>query len=526
MSWKKTIQTIPDSGKSSWRDTISEDNKPSELESMNKGAFQGLSFGAIDEIAGGLESVGRAVGLKGLGGSFSDIELATPSLEFSKNYEEGRDKRRSVERDAQEENPYSYGTGQFAGAVATSFIPALNVAKGAGYIPTVTNAGVQGGLMSLGATESEGFQDIALDTLTGTGIGVLGGTAGYGLSKGLEKASSLISKGSVKASDALEAAAEKQSAKAMGAGTKEFKDIEAVRRFGRQGLDEGVVTPMASTEKMLSRAEAIRAKAGEGMEGVYNAIDDSGARSFNPLETAAKFDDQFSPTYRTPINKSEVNQLENTIESILARGNDNISLKDAQKLKEEIGAVAFPKGKRPIDPTPKQQMAMDAYSVVNKSIDDATSQGASKLNNPELSQLLKASKKGYSFGRQSEDLLTNKLAKEESGSGIAAQINNAVDYAQLVGAYFTGGLTLGTLATKKAGEALIQKRNQLSATGFDKLSRILSNAPQTLGKYQTALTSAAQRGTQALTATHFLLQQQDPEYRQRMQELEDSDEQD
>ena len=44
-----------------------------------------------------------------------------------------------------------------------------------------------------------------------------------------------------------------------------------------------------------------------------------------------------------------------------------------------------------------------------------------------------------------------------------------------------------------------------------------------LGKYSKVLSDAAQRGPQALTATHFILASRDATYRQQIKSLEEQD---
>jgi hypothetical protein len=50
----------------------------------------------------------------------------------------------------------------------------------------------------------------------------------------------------------------------------------------------------------------------------------------------------------------------------------------------------------------------------------------------------------------------------------------------------------------------------------------LSQVGQRLGPYAKVLADAAQRGPQAVTATHFLLSQRDPKYRDMVKKLEDN----
>jgi len=54
----------------------------------------------------------------------------------------------------------------------------------------------------------------------------------------------------------------------------------------------------------------------------------------------------------------------------------------------------------------------------------------------------------------------------------------------------------------------------------NQLNKMVKNAPEQFGKYASVLQQAANRGGTSLAATNYVLQQSDPEYRQRMKELD------
>lgn len=219
--------------------------------------------------------------------------------------------------------------------------------------------------------------------------------------------------------------AEKEAAKAVGAGAKEFENVAQAKRIGRNALDEKIVGPYMSAEQSLQTATRAKERAGQSMEQVFKKIDEGVGPSVNPIDTAVKVETELAPTYRTPINKSEVTQLENTLESILARGESNISLSQAQALKKEIDSVAFPKGKKPVDPTPKQQMAMDASRIIKDTIEEAAGKGAEAIGSKDLIEQFAQAKKSYGLNKQTEKLLTKKVGKE--GADIGTKINWTVD---------------------------------------------------------------------------------------------------
>lgn len=468
----------------------------SKMESGIRGGAQGLSFGFADEITGALESL------------LSD-----------KTYQQARDESRAAYEAASQANPITYGTGQVAGAIA----PAL-LTGGGSVATSIGSLAAQGAAQGLGSSEADLTEGDVLgaakDAAIGGTIGAVTGKAGQMLSK------IPVGKMFGKAADYADEVAETSAAKALGAGKKEFlpQNLNRTREMGRTALQEKVVTPLASTDEMFSRAQVIKDAGASKMNKVYSQIDEAGATSFNPLDTAVEIENKLNPTYRTAINKSEWGQLENTIESILQRGENNIPMREAQVLKEEIGAVAFPKGKMPIDPSPKQQMAQDAYKIISSKIDDAAEAGAEKLGIDDLKGLLQTGKKEFSQGKKMSDLLGNKMAKEEAGGGLYDKINTAVDATLGLATPFTGGTSLKALAAKKGMEQVAKKQNQLTAWSADKISNILKTSPDYFGRFTPSLQAAAQRGGTSLAATHFLLQQTEPEYSQKI--LEGSEDKD
>jgi len=154
----------------------------SRMESLGRGALQGVTFGFGDEIYGGLAGAADYVTGQGF------------------NYEQNRDAVRESNRKAQEANPGTYLVGEIAGGVALPFgvagtaarAPGIvsNAARVAGLAPEIRQAATfgqrvgtgarmgasYGGLYGAGTSEGETWQDVATDTLKGAGGGaVLGG---------------------------------------------------------------------------------------------------------------------------------------------------------------------------------------------------------------------------------------------------------------------------------------------------------------------------------------------------------------
>lgn len=532
--------------------------KPGALTSAVRKGLSGVTGGFLDELVGAGEAAGRVVGVKGIGGQFSDLGLSEegPTLDFEtlkRAYTEARDREREKLAADARYNPGASAVGEIAGMVAS---PINKIGKG---LSLAKQGAAIGGINALGQSEAEDLPGMIRDTGMGTAMG-------FGVGKAVDVASPLIQKGVEKVSSGARDMAERLAGRALGAerGTIKSLGYDRVKAAGGQALDEGALPILGDTDELIARNTALKKKGGEMMGEAYQAIDDAGASTFNPLEVATKVDDQLAPQFRTPINKGETSQLENTLESILARGDQNIPLKQAQALKEEIKAVAFPGGKKPLDPSPKQQMAMDAYRIINQSIDDAVNKGAEIVDKAGLGEILSHGKEMYGNAKTAEKLLRNKQAREQGNRifGLTDTITGAgaLGYGGTTGDWESAGaLMLAKKGLEKYGtktgahvlnriskalmkspqmadmysknpnafNAIVQKmEGQLSsgikaaeseAKPYDK-NVIMQKAQGT--KYANVLQNAAQRGDQALGATHFILQSTDPEYRQALEQDE------
>lgn len=528
--------------------------KPMPITSAIRQGIQGLTAGFSDELVGAGELAGRALGIEGAGGPMSEMGLAedgpTADWEVLKNaYKKARDHERERLKADSKYNEATSATANFAGSVLS---PANKIGKG---LSMAKQAAILGGLTSAGSSDADNATDLLIDTGVGTGTGLVLGKATDKLSPYIE---SKLQGAAAKARDA----AESLSARGLGAerGTIKKLGYDKVKQAGAQALDEGALPIFGNTEEMISKNNALKKRGGDMMGEAYTAIDDAGASTFNPLDVATEFEGKHAPTYRTPINKGETAQFDNTIESILARGDGNIPMKEAQALKEEIGSVAFPGGKKPIDPTPKQQMALDAYRLVNQKIDEAAAAGAATIENAGLSDILAQGKELYGNSKTAGKLLQNKLAREQGNKliGLTDTIAGAgaLGYGEMSDDWKgAGGIMLAKKGLEKYGaKAGAHGMNKISQALMKSptLAGVLGKAPQALGslsgaiskkmspmfreeeekkpdfdkgaviekvqgtKYAQVLQDAAKRGDQAFGATHFILQSTDPSYREAL----------
>lgn len=161
--------------------------QPGAGESAARGALQGATASFGDELAAGIDTlVSKVPGVRTVANAIAGdnagggLPLTNPDL----TYAERRDAYRTKNAQAQGAHPVAYGAGEVGGALATSLIPGVAPARGAGLAAQAGRAAVQGGVSALGASEADltkgEFGQAAIDTGVGT---VVGGATGAFLGK-------------------------------------------------------------------------------------------------------------------------------------------------------------------------------------------------------------------------------------------------------------------------------------------------------------------------------------------------------
>ena len=344
--------------------------------------------------------------------------------------------------------------------------------------------GFEGG----GATAAGIGLDILSDpTILATGVAklpIMGATKAAALMKAatpltvLEKAST--------ASAPLAKMAELNAAKALGLerGTLNKLGLDKARLAGRQALDQKIITPLSNTEEMIARNTAAKQNAWKEMQSV---LGNAGIpASVDPLQMAVEMENRTGKIWRTPINKPQLSQYENTLESMLSRGDAPISLNEAHELKKEIDQVAKWGKAKHLEVTPAEEIARDASKVVSDSIDAAIKRGAKSINKPSLLEHLDKARSQYGGAATAEKLLAQKQARE-----LGNKTFGLTDW-MTIGAGGGGALAshspeaallaIPALAGKKFTEKF--GRN-VTAIGLDKASKAAAAAaPLTRGAYK------------------------------------------
>ena len=157
--------------------------EPGMLESLGRGAAQGITFGFGDEITGAVEGA---------------YDALTTGEDFSSAYERSRDESRAANEAAQEANPWTYGLAEVGSGVLTGGLGAARAvgAKGAsslaarlgrGAAAGGTVGGVAGTGYSEGSTPGEVLEDASTGVLAGGAIGAASPAVGRVLQRAMNR---------------------------------------------------------------------------------------------------------------------------------------------------------------------------------------------------------------------------------------------------------------------------------------------------------------------------------------------------
>jgi hypothetical protein len=518
------------------------DDSPSvsSTESGIRGAAQGLSLGFADEITGGIEAL-------------KDIALTDKELsDLGDVYSQRRDESRLAYKQAEEANPGSYMTGQVGGSIASAFIPGLNVAKGASLAGRAGIAAAQGGLVGLGTSEADNVSDAALDTIKGAGMNAaFQGVGEKVISPLLSKAGNVISKGIDSAKPYVTKGISKSLSKTANI---------------LSNLDEDSAEFYLKNPKLSEAMELDGAAYGLGKE-IEDSIYETGSevgKNVNRAQTEflKKYKDEYIPGVRDQLKESLNEFLE--INAPSRKGFSALSMKEQETLSTLMNTISgdnftgedLVKFRGLIDNGMKVARKYDQEGVgpymnylknlryqadnfldtVSPSIDTAN-KAYSQFKDDE--SLLKGFTRAGQLESATNNLFgANKKAQQEAAKRIlskdqyekaqALMYNKASDAQGPAGsryglrnlvsaATFIPSFGLSTVVTDpnawKAGLRTIGKVE-------DKISYILKNNPNALGKFSQPLKKALDRGALSLSATHFILQQQDPDYRKTIEDLD------
>lgn len=481
---------------------------PSVLDSTARGFASGASLGFDDEIGGAIGAAGRVAGIKNLGSwkpfqEGSRLEFDTPTISpdaIGEAYTQNRDALRGDLAADAKTNPTASTVGKVGGAVTSALVPglgALNAGKGAtlaGSVAKAAGAGaLQGGLTGIGESTSDNIGEIAREAstgaLTGAAIGGAIPIAGAGIGKavsGLRGAGSAMKRGAEGLAETATGATGAQAAK--------FR-----HGAGRELLDRGLVGFGDTAERIGQKTDVAMQMANKQIDDALRSLDAQGVTA-SADNVVAALEAKVSELGSDASQAGTARQIRKIIDDILETGKSNIPVSDAEVTKRGFGS----KIRNWVDPevgAANKQAYLGYMDEVERAAQQADPAAAAK----------------FKSGKDTYGLLA---PIQEAAEKRGLQQNQA----PLGGLGDTVAAGVGGVPGFLAKRILQPRVASSSAVALDSIADIVLKAPQALGKFAKPLQDATARGGNSLGATHFILQQTNPEYREILRKVAEEDE--
>lgn len=321
-----------------------------------------------------------------------------------------------------------------------------------------------------------------------------------------------------------------QTAKAAGFGPAAFTadEIERTKQIGDFLRKKKVVTPLNSSKDMFDRLGDVERSAIENMNEPIQRFDAAGIGASTGKQVSKQITNELFGRFFSELPPKVVKKLKVGIstgtnydkiaEKIRAAAADAAIYGDKPmpfstqvKLKRDLQDIAnFDSEARALR-IPKQ-----ASSIVRKDLETNVKAAADLMDAPELADSYAAANRDFGMVQDAKAAVSKQLGKEVGGDALPlTDVATAGAGAVMTGANPVGGAS--AYLVKRGYKAF---GNQLAAEGADRLRSILQSRPQELGEYADPLLKAAERGSQSLAITDFVLQQRDPKYRQVLEVIE------
>lgn len=283
--------------------------------------------------------------------------------------------------------------------------------------------------------------------------------------------------------------AEEQAVKSYGPTTTNLAEIgspDDVRALGRYGLDKGIVTGGATPEEMMTKINPLNEAAGKTIGETRSLAGERGS----PLSAKAiseQIRSRLGSKYGNGLYAGESGQFGNALNELTKQ--DPKTFSELSSAATDMNAFAKERNSL-MQPT-------GATTDVANSVASTSDAGIkSLLTDPEQA--------AYAG------------AKEEFGQ--TQNIGHMVDRTQY--RTLANGVTMPVshLGVMQRGLNMVVPHTRI-ATAADKISKALQTNPQAFGKNSQIIGEAIKRGKGALGSVIYMLQQQDPEFKQQMTDM-------
>jgi hypothetical protein len=455
------------------------DTPVSSPEATARGLADVLTFGTAKYTAPFIRGVAQAVLPKN---ASEYLNLKPYEVEKAK-YEEREDIAKQYE-------PASYLGGQAAGLgsqlLAAPFAGAAQGARGLAQSAFMTPAG-QASVGAIQAGAESNFDP--LEVLKGAG------TAGALTKLGGLGATALQPK--------LESAAYERAAKATGADIlKPSRRIErlpgARQAYGKQMLEQGIVTAGKNVPQIAEKAVQQEAKQGKIIGDIYAKIDKiaDGKVPEGTMENilAKIYKDVIQPLRKTASTADMADRVESAYVSRLANMIEEGYQPSFKGLHDELRGI----GEKAYTPTGTDKPLNEQMQKISKIVRGQLQKSAGELEGGEdLVKKLKAANQKYSFATEAAQTAQEKATRMATNRGISL-----TDYITGAGLAGAGGATMGVGgAIGGASLALVNKiarerGPQVAASMLNAAQKLAKNDPELVGVYLNFL--AGEQATKRL----------------------------
>lgn len=302
------------------------------------------------------------------------------------------------------------------------------------------------------------------------------------LVEGISAGSKAISAGSKWAGNALKNIAETRSFKGLGP-SKRFEDAARekglIQQIGRQALDEGVMTPLASKKTMLKRVEANQAQKENRLSGLLKdvserkgllpeqaaALDLEGSR-FNPQIAAEELKSNFLKNNDQLPEAVTAPRLEQYDQWLGNRGPMNAD--EAQRFKLQMQQFIKDPSYWKSNPNASQQGLLDIRNAIKGGIEQDANAYANAVG--ERGGQIKEVNRALGNDYEMEKILNDKISRE----GVNRSISPSDYFSAIMGEHALGPVGMLAAPVHKFAR---EKGSQLMATGANSISKMLLELP-------------------------------------------------
>ncbi len=477
-------------------------------EAALSGIGQGLTAGHLSQAQAASEPVTDKI--------FSSL---TGKNVEPRSYLEARDQGLLEQKDFSENNPGAYYGGQLVGTVPSVVVSGGLLNPATTGLGRAAQAGLVGGAQGL--LQNPGDTEGVIDPIQGNerikdaGMGAALGSGSQIFMEGLGAAKGILSPSNIRGK------AEEKAFKALGPYQRDvINNSKKMKEIGRTALDQKVLdkTWEKTAEKVSIAKKEAGEKLGSFMDNLYSSVDEvSGLNRPVSQEAQNVFvnagvdvesvaaslkDDLINPLAAKIGDESANLQHAKLIDNFIKNNGKNISIRDAQSMKEKIGKLINWKRDPRADIPEQEKYYRSLYDKLRLGIEDAADAAASNMGGEAREELI-ALKKQYSNLSSAEDISQRRALREFANRTVSPSDYMAGMGGGLIGAMsspenaISGGIK-GAIISSIGNKLGRTAGNAAQAKALDYIAGVMEKNPAILRKYLGNLIDVSQHNPAAL----------------------------